>query len=156
MRNVERVVWLRLANVFTKLERASIDHLRARGLSLAQFDVLAQVGAHEGSTQQELADALLVTKGNITQLLDKMETSGLLRRRQEGRVNRLCLTEAGRQLRDVALPEQEACITEQFAALSPAERAQLHRLLRKLDRALAAHGAPGRATSCDPPQVCSQ
>ena len=155
MRNVELVAWLRLANVFTKLERASMDHLRARGLSLAQFDVLAQVGTHEGCTQQELADALLVTKGNITQLLDKMESAGLLRRRQEGRVNRLCLTDAGRHLRDLVVPEQEACITAQFAALSPQERAQLHVLLRKLDRALAAHGAPERAAVCDPPQSCA-
>jgi DNA-binding MarR family transcriptional regulator len=155
VRNVELVAWLRLANVFTKLERASMDHLRARGLSLAHFDVLAQVGTHEGCTQQELADALLVTKGNITQLLDKMESAGLLRRRQEGRVNRLCLTDAGRQLRDLVVPEQEACITAQFVALSPQERAQLHVLLRKLDRALAAHGAPERAGPCAPPESCS-
>jgi DNA-binding MarR family transcriptional regulator len=156
VRNVELVAWMRLANVFTKLERASIDHLRARGLSLAQFDVLAQVGTHEGCTQQELADALLVTKGNITQLLDKMESAGLLRRRQEGRVNRLCLTDAGRQLRDLVVPEQEACITAQFVALSPQERAQLHILLRKLDRALAAPGAPERTGACDPPQACAE
>jgi DNA-binding MarR family transcriptional regulator len=155
VRNVELVAWMRLANVFTKLERASIDHLRARGLSLAQFDVLAQVGTHEGCTQQELADALLVTKGNITQLLDKMESAGLLRRRQEGRVNRLCLTDAGHLLRNLVVPEQEACITAQFVALSPQERAQLHVLLRKLDRALAAHGAPERAGPCEPLESCS-
>jgi DNA-binding MarR family transcriptional regulator len=155
VRNIELVAWLRLAHVFAKMERASIDHLRGRGLSLAQFDVLAQVGAHDGSTQQEVADALLVTKGNVTQLLDKMELAGLLRRRQEGRVNRLCLTEAGRKLYDRVVPEQEARIAEQFEALSPSEREQLHRLLRKLDRGLETHGASGGAQGCEPPQSCT-
>jgi DNA-binding MarR family transcriptional regulator len=156
MRTTELVTWLRLAHVFAKMQRASMDHLRGRGMSLGQFDVLAQVGAHEGCTQQELADALLVTKGNITQLLDKMESAGLLRRRQEGRVNRLCLTEAGRALHDLVVPEQEARIAEQFVALSATERAELHHLLRKLDRALEAHGAPGAAAGgCDPLPACA-
>jgi DNA-binding MarR family transcriptional regulator len=152
VRTTELVTWLRLAHVFAKMQRTGTDHLRARGLSLAQFDVLAQVGAHERCTQQELADALLVTKGNITQLLDKMESAGLLRREQEGRVNHLCLTEKGRRLHDVVVPEHEAYIAEQFVALSAAERADLHRLLRKLDRAL--DGAPG-AAACDPPPACA-
>ena len=38
--------------------------------------MLAKVGSTEGISQQELADALLVTKGNVCQLLDKMEGSG--------------------------------------------------------------------------------
>ncbi|HEV2236122.1 MAG TPA: MarR family winged helix-turn-helix transcriptional regulator, partial [Ktedonobacterales bacterium] len=82
------------------------------------------------------------------------EAAGLLRRQQAGRVNHLCLTEAGRALHDLAVPEQEARIAEQFVALSPAERAELHHLLRKLDRALEAHGAPG-AVACDPPPACA-
>ncbi|HEV2238197.1 MAG TPA: MarR family transcriptional regulator, partial [Ktedonobacterales bacterium] len=84
MRTTELVTWLRLAHVFAKIQRAGMAHLRGRGLSPGQFDVLAQVGAHEGCSQQELADVLLVTKGNITQLLDKMEAAGLLRRQQAG------------------------------------------------------------------------
>jgi DNA-binding MarR family transcriptional regulator len=152
VRYSEVVTWLRLAHVYAKVERAAIDHLRGRGLSLAQFDVLAQVGSHEASTQQEVANALLVTKGNITQLLDKMEAAGWLRRQQAGRVNRVCLTEAGRQLHDEVLPEHEAFIAEQFASLSAEELDQLHRLVRKLDHALEARGAP----RCDPPDPCAR
>ena len=137
-RILERAVpaWLRLARVFAKINRASVEHLRAYDLSLAQFDVLAHVGSAEGITQQELADHLLVTKGNITQLLDRMERGGLLVRRQQGRANRLYLTEQGRKLFDEAVPAQEAHITRQLAALSPDELAELHRLLRTLDRSL--------------------
>src|SRR5437764_3859966 len=83
------MAWLRLARVFQKVDRASADHLRCWGLSVAQFDVLAHVGATEGQTQQELADSLLVTKGNVCQLVGRMEADGLIRRCQEGRVNRV-------------------------------------------------------------------
>ncbi len=128
--------WLRLARVFAKIDRASVEQLRAFGLSLAQFDVLAHVGSAEGITQQELADHLLVTKGNVTQLIDRMEHCGLLVRRQQGRANRLFLTEHGRRLFDEAVPAHEAHIARQLAALSPDQLAELHQLLRTLDRSL--------------------
>lgn len=104
---------------------------------MAQFDVLAHVGADEGTTQQALADSLLVTKGNVCQLLDRMEQTGILERRQEGRTNRLFLKERGKSLFDSAVPEHEDTIAEMFSALTPAEQVQLLTLLRKLDRSLS-------------------
>ena len=130
------LAWLRLARVFQKVDRASVTHLRTWGLSVAQFDVLAQVGSAEGMTQQELAQSLLVTKGNVTQLLDRMEESGWIRRCQEGRCNRLVLTDEGRRLYAGVVPAQEDLITRLFATLSPSERAALLDTLRRLDHAL--------------------
>lgn len=135
------LTWLRLARVFQKVEHAAIDQLRGFGLSLAQFDVLTQIHAREGLTQQELADALLVTKGNVCQLLGRMEQTGLLERRQDGRANRLALTSAGEALLAQALPAHQALIAEQLSALTPDEQVQLLGLLRTLDHALGA-GAP--------------
>lgn len=137
LREPSVLAWIRLARIFQKIDRASAEHLRAWGLTVAQFDMIAQVGSAEGITQQELADKLLVTKGNICQLLDRLERHGLMRRRQEGRTNRLFLTSAGQRLYQQALPAQEAFIAAQFSALSPEEQAQLLALLRKLDHALA-------------------
>jgi DNA-binding MarR family transcriptional regulator len=122
--------------VYQKVDRASAEHLKRWGLSVAQFDVLARVGAKEGIKQQEVADSLLVTKGNVCQLLDKLEARGLISRRREGRVNRLSLTDEGRRLYEEAVPAQEAMVSERFSALSASEQTQLHELLRKLDRAL--------------------
>ncbi len=130
------LAWLRLARVFQKVDRASVAHLRAWGLSVAQFDVLAQVGSAEGMTQQELAQSLLVTKGNVTQLLDRMEASGWIRRCQEGRCNRLALTDEGRRLYAGVVPAQEDLITRLFATLSTEERTALLGTLRRLDHAL--------------------
>ena len=130
--------WLRLMRVYHKIDRATAGRLKDWGLSVAQFDVLAHVGAAEGITQQELADLLVVTKGNVCQLLDKMEGRGLISRVQEGRANRLSLTDKGRRLFEEVVPAHEAGIAERFSVLSEADQARLHELLRKFDRALEA------------------
>ncbi len=130
------LAWLRLMRVFQKVDRLSGERLRAWDLSVGQFDVLARVGAAEGIVQQELADSLLVTKGNVCQLVDRMEGRGLILRRREGRNNRIFLTEEGRRLFDEVVPTHEAFIAERFSALARAEQERLHELLRKLDRAL--------------------
>jgi DNA-binding MarR family transcriptional regulator len=127
---------MRLARVYQKVDRASAAAMRARGLSVGQFDVLAQVRAHPGITQQALADALLVTKGNVTQLLDRLEAAGLLCRRQEGRANRVTLTDEGQRLAAAAVPAQEALVAARLAVLTADEQRALQRLLRKVDRAL--------------------
>jgi DNA-binding MarR family transcriptional regulator len=136
------LAWLRLARVFQKVQRQETTQLRCWRLSPAQFDVLAHVGASEGLTQQRLADALLVTKGNVCQILDKMERDGLLVRRPSGRVNHVYLTEAGRTLFEEVVPTHEHFMAQAFGQLSPAEQRQLLRLLTRLDHFLTLrHGA---------------
>jgi DNA-binding MarR family transcriptional regulator len=129
-------LWLRFARVYHRIDHRLIAQLRARDLSLAQFDVLSQVSASEGLTQQELADRLLVTKGNVCQLLDRMEQSDLLVRRQDGRSNRIYLTTGGRRLVQEVLPEHEALVASLLSALTPDERRELRVLLRTLDHSL--------------------
>lgn len=129
-------LWLRFARVYHRIDHRLIAQLRARDLSLAQFDVLSQVSASGGVTQQELADRLLVTKGNICQLLDRMEDADLLVRRQDGRSNRIYLTAGGWRLVQEVLPEHETLVASLLSALTPDERRQLRVLLRTLDHSL--------------------
>jgi DNA-binding MarR family transcriptional regulator len=70
------LAWLRLLRVELEVSDALTGQLKGWGLNNAQFDVLAHVGAVEGMTQQELADSILVTKGNVALLLDRMEGRG--------------------------------------------------------------------------------
>src|SRR5918997_7216197 len=137
LRRTSVLAWLRLLRVSQKVERELAGQLKFWGLNNAQFDVLAHVGAAEGMTQQELADSLLVTKGNVCQLLDRMEGRGWISRRQQGRANRLFLTDAGRRLFDEVVPAHEALIAGRFSVLSEGEQERLHELLRKLDKALS-------------------
>src|SRR5215208_4276422 len=136
LRHPAVLAWLRLARVFQKIDTCSERFFRSHGLNTAHFDVLAQVGAARGMTQQELADALLVTKGNISQLLSKLEQAGLITRRQEGRTNCLSLTEQGQALYDRVVPQQEALIADLRAPLADYEQRELLRLLRKLDHGI--------------------
>jgi DNA-binding MarR family transcriptional regulator len=135
LRNPAVRAWVRMLRVSQRVvQPALIERLRGLGLNPAEFDILDTLAAQEGRTQQELADALLVTKGNMTYHLCRMEERGLVDRRAEGRKNRLYLTAEGWRLLEEALPEHEALIAERFSGLSVEERAQLADLLKKLDR----------------------
>lgn len=135
MRSPGVASWLRLARTHQRLERALAEHLRARGLSPAQFDVLVNVGGTPGLTQQELAERLFVTKGNVCQILGRMEEQGLLTRRPDGRANRIDLTPLGARLYAEVLPAHEARIAEILGALPLDDQATLRRLLRAVERA---------------------
>ena len=128
--------WLRLARVYHKVDRASAEHLSAYGLSVGQFDVLAQVGAREGITQKELAEKLLVTKSNVCQILGRMEERGLVSRRQEGRAKRLFLTEEGRRLFDEVVPSQEELIDRLLSSVPSEDHYLLSKTLGRQDLAL--------------------
>lgn len=136
VRNAPVVAWLRLLRVGQKIGRTLTKDMKRWDLNMAQFDTLARVGSSEGITQQELAESLLVTKGNVCQMLDRLERRGLLSRRPEGRANRLFLTDEGRRLFGEVVPPHEELVAAQFSALSPGEQGDLMRLLSKLDRAL--------------------
>ncbi len=135
-RQASTLAWIRLMRVYHKLQRRATQTSQRHGLSLSRFDVLNHAGVHAGQTQQELAEALFVTKGNICQLLDGMEEEQLLERRREGRSNHIHLTPAGRALRGTILAEQEAQLAEGFLGLTPEEQQTLLHLLAKLDRSL--------------------
>jgi DNA-binding MarR family transcriptional regulator len=137
------LAWLRLMRVYTRVDRRTAELLKEHNLTVAQFDVIAQVGAHEGTTQQGLADALLVTKGNVTQLLDRLEERGLIERRQiPGRRGKcLFLTAEGWELNRRVVPAQEAMVCEAFSCVPVEDRQRLHAILTQVDRALVANEA---------------
>lgn len=125
-------LWLRIMRFANRKNSLLGERLRARDLSLAQFDVVAQIGQSEGLMQRDLAGRLLVTEGNVTQLLDKLEKRGMVTRNADGRCNRIGLTAAGRRVYREIVPEQNRLIAEQFSALDKNEQEELRRLMRKL------------------------
>jgi DNA-binding MarR family transcriptional regulator len=128
--------WVRLMRVYNRIDRRSAATMRACNLSVGRFDVINHAGLNEGATQQELADALLVTKGNIAQLLDSLEREGLLRRERCGRTNRIYLTAEGHALRSRAMARHLDIIGSAMSALTDEEQKHLSTLLRKLERGL--------------------
>jgi DNA-binding MarR family transcriptional regulator len=104
--------------------------------TLAQFDVLAHLMREKkGIPHAELSRNLLVTAGNVTGLIDRMESSGLVRRRNDSndrRVTLVELTAKGRKLAESVIPRHSADIESLFDALSEREKTQLRAILDKL------------------------
>ena len=114
------------------------EALAAHGLTLPQFDVLATLWHGEGITQQELAERLLVTKGNVVGLIDRVSAAGWVERRpdpEDRRANRLYLTDAGRKLLAKAWPCQVAISQKIFGTLTESELKMMHSLLERLENA---------------------
>ena len=135
-RGWEVKVWVTFARVYNRMERRLGQALATHGLSLSQFDVLATLLHGEGITQQELAERLLVTKGNVVGLIDRVGAAGWVERRpdpDDRRANRLYLTDAGRRLLSEVFPRHAADIQEAFGRFSEAELRQMHQLLERLD-----------------------
>ena len=125
------LLWFHLSHVFNQNIRLNNQHLKQWNLSTAQFDMLVQIGAHERLTQKELGEKLLVTKGNITQLLSKMEKLGWIERERQWKTKYLSLTEKGKELYNEVVPKQEQFQASQFCNLDREEQLQLLELLKK-------------------------
>ena len=133
---LELRTWVQMMRTFTRMARRLEQALEGHGLSLPQFDVLATLGRDEGITQQELAKRLLVTKGNVCGMIDRMEAGGWVERRpdpDDRRANRLLLTRRGRSLLSRVMPEQFAVVKRMMSVLTTPELQSLYQFLDRLE-----------------------
>jgi DNA-binding MarR family transcriptional regulator len=111
-------------------------------LSASAVAVLAIVdGATEPITPSLIAERAIVSSASATSVLDTLEKRGLLVRRphpDDGRKLVIELTDAGRAIIDQVLPGIHTLETRVMSVLTPAERAQLMRLLSKVNASAAA------------------
>jgi MarR family transcriptional regulator, organic hydroperoxide resistance regulator len=136
---LELRTWSQMMRTSSRMERRLEQALERHGLSIAQFDILATLGFEQGITQQDLAERLLVTKGNICGMIDRMEVSGWVERRPDPgdrRLNRLFLTRQGKAKLGQTLPEQDALLKQLMSALKPAEIQSLYQFLDRLEEAV--------------------
>jgi DNA-binding MarR family transcriptional regulator len=125
-------VYFRFLRLHRRVGIAIARELKALGLSIPQFDLLSTLSEREGTTQQELAERLYVTKGNVSGLLDRMVEAGLVERRAipgDRRLNALHLTPKGRALAEKGIAAQTAYVTRTLGALDPRDLADLERLV---------------------------
>jgi DNA-binding MarR family transcriptional regulator len=110
-------------------------------LSASAVAVLAIVdGATEPITPSLIAERAIVSSASATSVLDTLEKRGLLVRRphpDDGRKLVIELTDAGRAIIDQVLPGIHTLETRVMSVLTPAERAQLMRLLSKVHASAA-------------------
>jgi DNA-binding MarR family transcriptional regulator len=109
---------------------------RAHGISHAAGNALAVIeGAGRAMTPGEVSDAMHVTSGSVTSLLDTLEKRGLVQRASHTEDRRKVLvdiTREGQALLDSALPSIQLVIARIVAGLSDAERRRMFSLVEKL------------------------
>jgi DNA-binding MarR family transcriptional regulator len=125
--------WLRL--VSNAVSGSFARSLQARQTSLAEWVLLRHLYDRREATPGELAEALTMTRGAISKVMDKLQEKGWIKSRikpEDNRVQPVSLTSAGRRV----VPEL-AEIADQndhrfFAHLDADERKVLRHLLGKL------------------------
>jgi DNA-binding MarR family transcriptional regulator len=135
--------WLRLLRVRALVER-EVRRGLGNGLTLPQFDVLNHLSRSPGGmTFVELSRALLVTAGNLTGIVDRLEDLKLVRRAPhpaDRRAIRLTLTPRGRALVRTRVPAHRRAVARLLATLPVRDvrslRALLGRLRERLERQL--------------------
>ncbi|MBC8101023.1 MAG: MarR family transcriptional regulator, partial [Cytophagales bacterium] len=117
---------------------AALKDLHLTGAQMNTLLVLRDAGP-EGLPLTEVGRRLVVTKANVTGLMDRLERQELIRRDSDApdrRVIRACLTTRGAALLEAALPHRDRLLSDLLACLSSTEKADLIGLLTKLRRGL--------------------
>ncbi len=121
-----------ISQAYRSLSDTLMDQI---GMHRAQATLLCRLFAQDGMTQSEIADQLGVQGATVTNMLQRMEETGLVIRQRDNEDNRLVrvyLTDDGRT-KELLIAEQfaklETLIFEGFAAT---DRAKLRELLRRL------------------------
>lgn len=144
-------VWLRVARLHRRVSGAIAGELKALGLSIPQFDLISTLSEGEGLTQQDLAQRLYVTKGNVSGLVDRLVEAGLVERRPipgDRRSHALHLTARGRELAGRGIAAQRDYVQRTLGSLDPRDLRELERLVvawRDEARADGTRRAPGEA-----------
>ncbi|HCS40890.1 MAG TPA: MarR family transcriptional regulator [Anaerolineaceae bacterium] len=109
------------------------------GLFRGQPQVLFNLGDREGVTQTELAEKLELTPATLTNLLTRMEHSGLIERRTDAldsRCSRIFLTDAGRIKLAQAVEQTQKMDAAAFAGFNVEELTLLHQYLERIHQNL--------------------
>lgn len=139
LEDVTVTAWARLQRVSQDLlNRVEEDLKQAGHPPLAWYDVLLEIRRAEPTPLRpfQLQEELLLAQYNLSRLLDRMATSGVLERRpcvEDGRGHSLHLTAQGRKLLTDMWPVYAKAIKTHFAArLTTPEREALNGILGKL------------------------
>lgn len=127
--------WLR--RVSNHVSGSFARALQARQVSIAEWVALRHIHQQPGITPGELADALSLTRGALSKVLDKLEGKKWIVRAtkpEDNRVQLISLTRLGGrvlpELADIADRNDE----HSFSCLDAEERSTLKHLLDKLTR----------------------
>jgi hypothetical protein len=130
-------MWIRLLGVTRGAESHLREFLRLdHDTTLPRFDVLAALyRRRDGVTMSELSRMLLVSNGNATTVVDRLESDGHVRRtpsETDRRTVFVALTPPGVTLFERLADEHEREISRLFGGLSEADLDRLTEILKRM------------------------
>jgi DNA-binding MarR family transcriptional regulator len=130
-------LWIRLLGVTRSAENHLREYLRTgHATTLPRFDVMAALyRRREGVTMGELSRLLLVSNGNATAVVDRLEAMGHARRTvsdTDRRAVLVALTPEGIAAFETAAEGHEAEVDHLFASLSDADLDRLTDILKRM------------------------
>jgi DNA-binding MarR family transcriptional regulator len=130
-------MWIRLLGVTRAAEGELREFLRVKhDTTLPRFDVMAALyRRREGVTMSELSRMLLVSNGNATTVVDRLEKDGLVRRtpsETDRRTVFVALTAEGLAQFEGLAADHEAEVSRRFAGLSEADLDTLTDILKRM------------------------
>ena len=102
----------------------SAEVLKEAGITLRQFSVLAAVADSEGASQAEIVERTGIDRSTLADMVSRMETSGLLRRKpskHDARAKSVSLLAKGRKALDLTRAGVAAA-DEELLSLLPSNR----------------------------------
>lgn len=141
-------LWLRMLSTTKLISQEIRRRLRAEfGATLPQFDLLAQLEREpEGLRLGELSKRTMVTNGNITGLVARLEQDGLVRLETPGddrRVTVALLTDAGRKAFSDMARVHESWLHEMMADVDAATVPVLMSGIDQVQRSVRNHLSEG-------------
>lgn len=134
-------LWLRLFSCTALIEKQVQRRFAKRGTSLARFDLLAALDREsDGMTMGALSRALLVSNGNVTQLVQKLAKDGLVAiapSPADRRVSIVRLAPEGRAHFDGLAAAHRDWIDALLAGMDAQARETLYQALGHLKRSIA-------------------
>lgn len=132
-------LWIRLLGVTRGAENHLRDYLRREhATTLPRFDVMAALWRRrDGTTMSELSRMLLVSNGNATAVVDRLEADGLLRREAEDgdrRRIRVRLTPEGLKRFEAMAAGHEAEVDALFAGMGEDDLDAMRAILSRAGR----------------------
>ncbi|WP_051273146.1 MarR family winged helix-turn-helix transcriptional regulator [Desulfotruncus alcoholivorax] len=128
---------IELIKCYDVFEDNMARHFARFGLSQPKFNALMQLrqAGDQGLALSELGERMLVSRANITGLIDRMEKDGLVVRevdRRDRRIFRAKLTTKATNLLEIILPVHVSFTQETMAGLTTDEKELFLTLLQKL------------------------
>ncbi len=132
-------LWIALARCYATYSKSVATKVQEYGLTTPQFGIVEALYHLGPLSLGQLADKLLVTGGNITYVMDRLEAQGLVLRErspQDRRIIQAKLTPEGRKLISEVFPGHGAFIEDLANNLEVDEQEMLRALLKKLGRSI--------------------